>query len=101
MMLYVPDVTSRGYSFDFVDATAPGFTPHPHGPGPQHVTSELVEAVDLYPTLVHLAGLPAPTVCPHDARNSALCVEGTSLVPLIQKVRSAMCVCRERERELV
>eukprot|EP00041_Stephanoeca_diplocostata_P025244 m.656893 g.656893 ORF g.656893 m.656893 type:complete len:80 (-) comp22708_c0_seq2:730-969(-) len=31
------------------------------------------------PTLIDLAALPLPPVCPEDARKVALCTEGTSL----------------------
>lgn len=42
----------------------------------------LVELVDLFPTLVDLAGLPALFPCPHDSRHVDTCTEGMSLSPL-------------------
>ena len=90
MILYVPGVTTSGHnSFHFIDAVAPGFdrNAHPREMGPSHSTDELVEAVDLFATLTELAGLPVPHTCPDDSLNVALCTEGTSLVPLVKKVR--------------
>lgn len=43
----------------------------------------LVEFVSLMPTLVDLAGLPAPPLCPVDSRTVDVCVEGPSLAPLV------------------
>lgn len=43
----------------------------------------LVELVDLFPTLVDLAGLPALFPCPHDSRLVDTCTEGMSLSPLL------------------
>ena len=87
MMLYVPGVTSVGHTFQFIDALAPGFHSNPHGPGPDHATDELVEAIDLYPTLAELSGLPLPSTCPDNSLHVHVCTEGTSLVPLVKKVR--------------
>lgn len=87
MMLYVPGVTSVGHTFDFIDALAPGFHNHAHGPGSSHATDELVEAIDLYPTLTELSGLPVPRTCPENSHHVHVCTEGTSLVPLVKKVR--------------
>ena len=47
------------------------------------VTEKLTEFVDLYPTLVEAAGLPALPLCPDDSSNVELCREGSSLMPLI------------------
>ena len=50
-------------------------------------TGELVEAVDLFPTLVDLAGLPAvPTCITGDALT---CSEGTSMMPLFYNQTNA------------
>lgn len=47
----------------------------------------LVESLDIFPTLVDLAGIPSPRHCPHFngklSRIKPLCVEGTSQAPLI------------------
>ncbi len=48
------------------------------------VTHRLVEAVDLYPTIVEAAGLPTIPICPEGkSTKTKLCREGTSLMPLI------------------
>ena len=47
-------------------------------------TSALVELIDIFPTLTELAGLPVPPLCPADGKSPLLCVEGTSLTPLLQ-----------------
>lgn len=46
------------------------------------VTSQLVEFVDLFPTLVDLAGLPQMKLCPENSSQILLCTEGKSFVPL-------------------
>lgn len=46
-------------------------------------THELVEFVDLFPSLVEAAGFKAPPLCPDDSKNVKLCVEGISFLPLI------------------
>lgn len=56
----------------------PGVTDH----GP--VTRELVEMVDLFPTLVDLAGLPPIPLCPDPDRHVKVCTQGISLLPLIR-----------------
>nr|KAG5707152.1 hypothetical protein BaRGS_017836 [Batillaria attramentaria] len=64
MMVHVPGVT------DVTDSPS---------------TARPVEAVDLFPTLAHLAGLTVPSTCPDDSSQVATCVEGTSLVPLLRQ----------------
>ncbi len=47
-------------------------------------TDKLVEAVDLYPTIVDAAGLPSVPLCPvHRSTETMLCREGISLMPII------------------
>lgn len=47
-------------------------------------TSKLVELVDLFPTIVELAGLPTVSLCGEtDSRTTSVCTEGSSLVPLL------------------
>ncbi|XP_052276765.1 iduronate 2-sulfatase-like isoform X2 [Dreissena polymorpha] len=46
--------------------------------------SELVELVDIFPTLAELAGLPKLQTCPKNSSYIMLCTEGSSMVPLIQ-----------------
>ena len=50
------------------------------------VTDKLVEFVDIFPTLVELAGLPKLKRCPNGiaAQKVNLCTEGSSLVPLFR-----------------
>ena len=43
-----------------------------------------VELLDLFPTLVDLAGLPKIEVCPSNSTNIQLCTEGNSLSPIIK-----------------
>jgi iduronate 2-sulfatase len=47
------------------------------------VTEQLVEFVDLFPTLSEAAGLGTIPQCPENSENEALCHEGESLMPLI------------------
>ncbi len=48
------------------------------------ITHKLVEAIDLYPTLVEAAGFPSLPLCPENASISTpTCSEGTSLMPLV------------------
>ena len=46
----------------------------------------IVEQIDLFPTLVDLVGLPSVSKCPSSMVTSQvdLCVEGKSLAPMIQ-----------------
>ncbi|XP_060581910.1 iduronate 2-sulfatase-like [Ruditapes philippinarum] len=60
MMLHVPGLTDKGIK-----------------------TDQLTEFVDLFPTLVEAAGLKPLPICPNNSRETALCREGTSLMPLI------------------
>ncbi len=61
MMVHVPGKTNKGIA-----------------------TDQLVEAVDLYPTIVDAAGLPSLPLCPVERSNETmLCTEGTSLMPLM------------------
>ena len=59
MMIRVPGVTDNGI-----------------------VSDDLVEFVDLYPTLVEAADLPLMTLCPRRSSNIPVCTEGSSLMPL-------------------
>uniref|UniRef100_A0A1W7RAC6 Iduronate 2-sulfatase n=1 Tax=Hadrurus spadix TaxID=141984 RepID=A0A1W7RAC6_9SCOR len=49
-------------------------------------TDELVELVDLFPTLTDVMHLPTPPYCPLDSGSSVFCTEGRSFKPLIQHV---------------
>ena len=46
-------------------------------------STALVEFVDIMPTLIDLAGLAMPGVCPPDASKTKLCREGASLKAVI------------------
>ncbi|XP_060581896.1 iduronate 2-sulfatase-like [Ruditapes philippinarum] len=60
MMIHVPGLTDKGIK-----------------------TDQLTEFVDLFPTLVDAAGLNPLPICPNNSRETALCREGSSLMPLI------------------
>nr|KAG5698848.1 hypothetical protein BaRGS_019700 [Batillaria attramentaria]KAG5698850.1 hypothetical protein BaRGS_019702 [Batillaria attramentaria] len=98
LMMYVPGVTSTNHRFSFIDP----LTSHPAGDGSSHAldapsghaTDELVEAVDLFPTLSELTGLPVPHTCPDDSLHVPTCTEGTSLVPLVRSVSSSVSPTR-------
>ena len=47
-------------------------------------SENLVEFVDILPTLVEAAGLPELEKCPEDSRNIAICSEGTSLLRIAE-----------------
>lgn len=61
MMIHIPGLTDKGI-----------------------VSEDLTEYVDLFPTLVEAAGLPALELCPENSSNVTLCREGNSLMPLIK-----------------
>ena len=46
-------------------------------------TKALVELIDIFPSVTELAGLEVPPVCPVDNKKPLTCVEGTSVVPLL------------------
>ena len=47
-------------------------------------TKALVELIDIFPSVTELAGLEVPPVCPEDNKKLLTCVEGTSIVPLLE-----------------
>ncbi len=47
-------------------------------------TRALVELTDIFPSLTELAGIPVPQMCPDGDHTLLACVEGTSVVPLLQ-----------------
>ncbi|KAK2144284.1 hypothetical protein LSH36_771g00117 [Paralvinella palmiformis] len=55
----------------------PGLTDH------GIVSDQLVEFVDMYPTIVEAAMLGTLPVCPEESSHIEVCTEGTSLLPLI------------------
>jgi arylsulfatase A-like enzyme len=46
----------------------------------------LVESVDIYPTIAEVAGLPPPGLCASSTDQTAVCVEGVSVVPHLQQM---------------
>ncbi|KAL0272037.1 UNVERIFIED_CONTAM: hypothetical protein PYX00_005164 [Menopon gallinae] len=46
-------------------------------------SNEIVELVDIFPTVVDLAGLRGIPICPKNVTNISICTEGRSLLPLI------------------
>ncbi|EGD78111.1 iduronate-2-sulphatase [Salpingoeca rosetta] len=48
-------------------------------------TNALVEFVDIMPTIMDLAGLSAPAICPNVSKDVKLCAEGVSLRPVLAK----------------
>ena len=52
-------------------------------------SSQLVEFVDIFPTIVEAAGLPTLTNCPELSNSSHICTEGSSLMPLIEDPESS------------
>ena len=61
LILHVPGLTERGLR-----------------------SSELVEFVDIFPTLVEAAGLGSLEKCPENSRNVSVCREGMSLLRIVQ-----------------
>ena len=53
------------------------------------VTNKLVELVDVFPTLSEAAGLGPVSLCPKKSSRKRLCVEGHSILPLINDPSSA------------
>ena len=47
-------------------------------------TKAFVELVDIFPTLTELAGLDVPPMCPDEDKKPLVCVEGTSVSPLLK-----------------
>lgn len=46
-------------------------------------TTALVELIDIFPTITELAGLNVPPMCPEGNNKPLVCVEGTSVSPLL------------------
>lgn len=64
--------------------------------GNQYKTSDgLVELVDIFPSLVELAGLPVLKTCPQRSFNITICTEGCSFVPLIKNATSPHTVIKK------
>ena len=61
MMIHVPGMTDHGIR-----------------------TDALAEIIDIFPTLVELAGLPKIPICPEYSKDIETCIEGVSMVPLMQ-----------------
>ncbi|KAL2077875.1 hypothetical protein ACEWY4_027379 [Coilia grayii] len=79
LVVYVPGLTSAsqgssGKPFPFVDV----FQEPSKQLIPGHIVKSVVELVDLFPTISHLAGLHAPKECPQPSNHVRLCTEGES-----------------------
>ena len=57
-------------------------------------SENLVEFVDILPTLVEAAGLPELEKCPVDSRNITICREGTSLLRIPEGIGDGHVTCR-------
>ena len=78
MMIHVPGL------IDQVNCEHSSMT-NMHPTNFQSMFSEnLVEFVDILPTLVEAAGLPELEKCPEDSRKIAICSEGTSLLRIAE-----------------
>ena len=70
---------------NFEDAVHVPFILHVPGITDKGMRSNaLVELIDIFPSLTELAGLKVPSVCPEDNNSLLTCVEGTSIVPLLE-----------------
>ena len=90
MMIYVPGMTSKTSpnrkTFPFQYAFSEALRFRAVRKSRVDSTNAFVEAVDLFPTVSELAGLPVPPLCPaHSPYNVSLCTEGISLVPLLRR----------------
>ena len=65
LMIHIPGVTDKGMK-----------------------SSNLVELVDIFPTMVEAAGFASLESCPIPSRDVKLCTEGRSLMPLINNAHS-------------
>lgn len=80
LIFYIPDVTTPGgqplgYTFPFVDIfNKPELSFKNDG-----VTENVVELVDIFPTLSYVCGLIAPEPCPDVSFQEELCTEGDNL----------------------
>ncbi|CAL8264147.1 unnamed protein product [Lota lota] len=81
LMFYVPGVTffpdgvRAGSVFPFVDV----FGQSKHTFKAEHVVSNMVELVDVFPTVSYMAGLGVPDRCPCVSFKQELCTEGRNL----------------------
>ncbi|CAL8358392.1 unnamed protein product [Merluccius merluccius] len=81
LMFYVPGVTSfpdwlgAGYIFPFIDV----FSQSKHTFKAEKVVRNMVELVDVFPTVTYMAGLEAPDPCPDVSFKEELCTEGDNL----------------------
>ncbi|XP_069568306.1 iduronate 2-sulfatase isoform X1 [Brachyistius frenatus] len=77
LMLFDPEVTTirdwlKESTFPFVDV----FTQSEHSFNSDTVRENIVELVDVFPTVSYLAGLGAPKLCPDESLKEELCTEG-------------------------
>ncbi|XP_034094416.1 iduronate 2-sulfatase [Gymnodraco acuticeps] len=86
LMFYVPGVTShrnwRGEStFPYIDA----FNQSQHSFNNDKVIKNMVELVDVFPTVSYLAGLRAPKRCPDVSFQEELCTEGANRAHIFRR----------------
>ncbi|XP_034037680.1 iduronate 2-sulfatase [Thalassophryne amazonica] len=80
LIFYVPGITTdgtwlRGSTFPFVDALSRSQQSFQN----DKVIRNVVELVDVFPTVSHLAGLRTPRHCPEVSFQKELCTEGKNL----------------------
>ncbi|XP_029963506.1 iduronate 2-sulfatase isoform X2 [Salarias fasciatus] len=76
LMFYVPGVTSAASSFPFIDVFSQSGRRFQNG----RPVENMVELVDVFPTVCSLLGLKAPRPCPRVSFKVELCTEGKNLV---------------------
>ena len=61
-------------------------------------SNEIVELVDIFPTLSELAGVPVPPECPRNSSNVTLCTQGTSLVSVMHRTVQRAIDCKKSRK---
>ncbi|XP_029020588.1 iduronate 2-sulfatase [Betta splendens] len=76
LVIFVPGITTHSDStFPFLDVS----TKQEHNFKNGKVIQNMVELVDVFPTVAHMAGLAAPPTCPPVSFQEELCTEGRNL----------------------
>jgi len=82
LIVHAPQMmTSSKPNFSFIDVLKQPQISFKKGA----TSNELVELVDLFPTLSQLANLPIPKTCPPNSLQVDFCTEGLSFAPFIDK----------------
>lgn len=66
-----------------------------------NVINELVELVDIFPTIAELANTPIKTCLDSNDTESNLCSEGYSMLPLIEASKTCEVFFRERNLYII